>query len=111
MLEYILGIAGTAKNTGKTTTTNAILACLRKRGIAVFLTSIGYDGENLDNVTGLPKPKIPVEPGDIIATGTPPGVGAGMKPPRCLKAGDVVELGIDGLGRQRQIVIAERTDG
>lgn len=68
MLDYILGIAGTAKNTGKTTTTNAILACLRKRGIAVFLTSIGYDGENLDNVTGLPKPKIPVEPGDIVAT-------------------------------------------
>lgn len=76
MLEYILGIAGTAKNTGKTTTTNAILACLRKRGIAVFLTSIGYDGENLDNVTGLPKPKIPVEPGDIVATAA-----------RCLAAG------------------------
>ncbi len=76
MLEYILGIAGTAKNTGKTTTTNAILACLRKRGIAVFLTSIGYDGENLDNVTGLPKPKIPVEPGDIVATAA-----------RCLDAG------------------------
>ena len=45
--------------------------------------------------------------GDIISTGTPPGVGMGMKPPRFLKAGDVVELGIDGLGQQRQEVIAD----
>jgi 2-keto-4-pentenoate hydratase/2-oxohepta-3-ene-1,7-dioic acid hydratase in catechol pathway len=44
-------------------------------------------------------------PGDVIATGTPPGVGMGMKPPQYLKAGDVVELGIDGLGRQRQVVV------
>ncbi len=46
-------------------------------------------------------------PGDIISTGTPPGVGMGMKPPRYLKAGDVVELGIDGLGRQRQVAEAD----
>jgi 2-keto-4-pentenoate hydratase/2-oxohepta-3-ene-1,7-dioic acid hydratase in catechol pathway len=45
-------------------------------------------------------------PGDIITTGTPPGVGMGMKPPQYLKAGDVVTLGIDGLGEQRQQVIA-----
>ncbi|MCX7631678.1 MAG: fumarylacetoacetate hydrolase family protein, partial [Geminicoccaceae bacterium] len=44
-------------------------------------------------------------PGDVIATGTPPGVGMGMKPPQYLRAGDVVELGIDGLGRQRQVVV------
>jgi 2-keto-4-pentenoate hydratase/2-oxohepta-3-ene-1,7-dioic acid hydratase in catechol pathway len=37
-----------------------------------------------------------LHPGDIISTGTPPGVGMGMKPPRYLKAGDVVELGIEG---------------
>ena len=43
-----------------------------------------------------------LEPGDLISTGTPPGVGLGMKPPRYLKAGDIVELEIDGLGRQRQ---------
>jgi 2,4-didehydro-3-deoxy-L-rhamnonate hydrolase len=43
-----------------------------------------------------------LEPGDVITTGTPPGVGLGMKPPRFLKAGDVVTLGIDGLGEQRQ---------
>jgi 2-keto-4-pentenoate hydratase/2-oxohepta-3-ene-1,7-dioic acid hydratase in catechol pathway len=47
-------------------------------------------------------------PGDIIATGTPPGVGLGMKPPQYLKAGDVMRLGIDGLGEQRQKVIPFR---
>jgi 2-keto-4-pentenoate hydratase/2-oxohepta-3-ene-1,7-dioic acid hydratase in catechol pathway len=46
-------------------------------------------------------------PGDIVTTGTPPGVGLGMKPPRFLKAGDVVELGIEGLGKQRQAVRAD----
>ena len=45
-------------------------------------------------------------PGDVISTGTPSGVGLGMKPNRYLKAGDVVELGIDGLGTSRQEVIA-----
>lgn len=44
-------------------------------------------------------------PGDIISTGTPAGVGLGMKPPRYLKAGDVVELGIEGLGSSKQTVI------
>ncbi|HEY1464727.1 MAG TPA: fumarylacetoacetate hydrolase family protein [Terriglobales bacterium] len=43
-------------------------------------------------------------PGDVISTGTPAGVGLGMKPPTYLKAGDVVELGIDGLGESRQEV-------
>jgi 2-keto-4-pentenoate hydratase/2-oxohepta-3-ene-1,7-dioic acid hydratase in catechol pathway len=45
-------------------------------------------------------------PGDIIATGTPPGVGMGMKPPVFLKAGDTMRLGITGLGEQQQTVIA-----
>lgn len=48
-----------------------------------------------------------LHPGDVISTGTPPGVGMGQKPPRYLKAGDVVELGIQGLGSQRQDVIAD----
>lgn len=43
-----------------------------------------------------------LEPGDVISTGTPPGVGLGMRPPEYLKSGDVVELEIEGLGRQRQ---------
>ena len=47
-----------------------------------------------------------LEPGDVISTGTPAGVGLGFKPPQYLKAGDVVELGIAGLGEQRQIVRA-----
>ena len=47
-----------------------------------------------------------LEPGDVITTGTPPGVGMGMKPPKFLKPGDVMELGIDGLGTQRQTVVA-----
>ncbi|MEE8629766.1 MULTISPECIES: fumarylacetoacetate hydrolase family protein [Methylobacterium] len=47
-----------------------------------------------------------LEPGDVITTGTPPGVGMGMKPPRYLKSGDVVTLGIAGLGEQRQAVVA-----
>ena len=46
-----------------------------------------------------------LHPGDVISTGTPPGVGMGKKPPRYLKAGDVVELGIDGLGAQKQTFV------
>lgn len=45
-----------------------------------------------------------LQPGDIISTGTPPGVGLGMKPPRYLKAGDEMRLGIEGLGEQKQLV-------
>jgi 2,4-didehydro-3-deoxy-L-rhamnonate hydrolase len=45
-----------------------------------------------------------LEPGDVISTGTPPGVGMGLKPPRFLRDGDVVTLGIEGLGEQRQRV-------
>jgi 2-keto-4-pentenoate hydratase/2-oxohepta-3-ene-1,7-dioic acid hydratase in catechol pathway len=48
-----------------------------------------------------------LHPGDIISTGTPPGVGMGMKPPRYLKAGDTVELGIEGLGSQKQTTRAD----
>jgi len=46
-----------------------------------------------------------LEPGDVITTGTPPGVGMGKKPPRFLKPGDTVSLGIEGLGRQAQRVV------
>lgn len=47
-----------------------------------------------------------LQPGDIISTGTPPGVGFGLKPPVYLQAGEVVRLGIDGLGVQTQRVVA-----
>jgi 2-keto-4-pentenoate hydratase/2-oxohepta-3-ene-1,7-dioic acid hydratase in catechol pathway len=46
-----------------------------------------------------------LQPGDVITTGTPPGVGHGQKPPVYLHAGDEVRLGIDGLGQQRQKVV------
>jgi 2,4-didehydro-3-deoxy-L-rhamnonate hydrolase len=49
-----------------------------------------------------------LEPGDLINTGTPPGVGMGMNPPVWLQPGDVMELGIDGLGSQRQNVLGPR---
>jgi 5-carboxymethyl-2-hydroxymuconate isomerase len=45
-------------------------------------------------------------PGDVITTGTPPGVGSGMKPQKFLNVGDVVTLGIEGLGEQRQEIVA-----
>jgi len=48
-----------------------------------------------------------LQPGDIISTGTPPGVGLGMNPPRYLKEGDVMELGIEGMGSQRQKIVAD----
>jgi 2-keto-4-pentenoate hydratase/2-oxohepta-3-ene-1,7-dioic acid hydratase in catechol pathway len=49
-----------------------------------------------------------LHPGDVISTGTPPGVGMGLKPPRYLKDGDVVELGIEGLGTQKQRFVRDR---
>ena len=52
-----------------------------------------------------------LEPGDVITTGTPPGVGMAMKPPRFLKAGDTVALGIEGLGEQAQRVVAWKKAG
>jgi 2-keto-4-pentenoate hydratase/2-oxohepta-3-ene-1,7-dioic acid hydratase in catechol pathway len=48
-----------------------------------------------------------LHPGDIISTGTPPGVGMGFNPPRYLKPGDVVELGIQGLGQQKQVCVQD----
>jgi 2,4-diketo-3-deoxy-L-fuconate hydrolase len=47
-----------------------------------------------------------LQPGDVISTGTPPGVGLGQKPPRYLQAGETIRLGVDGLGMQRQKVVA-----
>jgi 2,4-diketo-3-deoxy-L-fuconate hydrolase len=52
-----------------------------------------------------------LEAGDVITTGTPPGVGMGRQPPRYLRAGDVVELWIEGLGNQRQVCVPENGSG
>jgi len=67
----VLGCVGTAKNTGKTTALTAILQEARRRGYRVALTSIGYDGEELDNLTGLPKPRVEVHAGDLVGTARP----------------------------------------
>ncbi|MEM7631401.1 MAG: fumarylacetoacetate hydrolase family protein [Pseudomonadota bacterium] len=63
-------------------------------------TMIFTVAEIIEHLSGL----MTLHPGDIITTGTPPGVGMGMKPPTYLNVGDVMELEIEGLGRQRQEV-------
>lgn len=63
-------------------------------------TMIFTVAEIIEHLSGL----MTLHPGDIITTGTPPGVGMGMKPPAYLNVGDVMELEIEGLGRQRQEV-------
>lgn len=70
------------------------------------------DGSTSKLIFGVPKivsfvsEYMTLLPGDIIMTGTPPGVGAGKKPPRFLEPGDVLTLGVEGLGEQRQEVVA-----
>lgn len=79
--------------------------------LKMWLTVNGKTRQNGSTSTMVYKPAFLVSylsqfmslhPGDIISTGTPPGVGMGMKPPKYLKDGDVVELGIEGLGQQKQ---------
>lgn len=67
-MHLTLGIAGTAKNTGKTTTTILLLNYFKLLGTRIGLTSIGYDGESVDNVTGLPKPRLFVHQGVLVVT-------------------------------------------
>jgi len=63
-----LGVIGTAKNTGKTTTLIALMQEAHKRHIPLAVTGIGYDGEAIDNLTLLPKPRLDVFPGIQLAT-------------------------------------------
>ncbi len=63
-----IGVVGTAKNTGKTTTIAALLNEAHRQNIPVALTGIGYDGEAIDNLTLLPKPRLDVSSGIHIAT-------------------------------------------
>jgi 2,4-didehydro-3-deoxy-L-rhamnonate hydrolase len=81
-LEMWLDVNGARKQTGTTT-----------KMIFDVATIVSYMSEFCQ-----------LEPGDLICTGTPPGVGAGMKPPQFLNIGDVVTLGIQGLGQQSQTV-------
>src|SRR5437870_4324964 len=64
----VLGIVGTAKNTGKTTTLAALIAHGGEGGLRLAITGIGYDGEEIDNVTMLPKPRLLFREQAIIAT-------------------------------------------
>lgn len=83
-LEMFLDLNGTRMQTGTTATMIFTLArCLS------FISTM-----------------MALEPGDVITTGTPPGVGMGMKPPVFLKPGDEMRLGVAGLGEQRQKVVA-----
>lgn len=63
-----LGFAGVAKNTGKTTTALAVLHLAGQDGLRLCLTSIGYDGEERDHVTGLPKPRYALPGGCLVAS-------------------------------------------
>lgn len=63
-----IGIVGTAKNTGKTTTLTYLMNGLREQKKNLAFTSIGYDGEEIDNITNLPKPRLFFHSGDVIAT-------------------------------------------
>ncbi len=65
---YSISFAGTAKNTGKTTTALYVVEACHARELRLALTSIGYDGELKDNVTGLPKPRYVLQAGDLAAT-------------------------------------------
>ncbi len=64
----VIGIAGTAKNTGKTTTLNCLLNAASRRQMSAGVTGIGYDGEEIDTITRLPKPRILLRAGTIAAT-------------------------------------------
>ncbi len=70
-MRTVIGISGTAKNTGKTTTLLEVTKFFHQKGRAIFLTSIGYDGEDFDNITGLPKPRVLVPQGAVVASALP----------------------------------------
>jgi 2-keto-4-pentenoate hydratase/2-oxohepta-3-ene-1,7-dioic acid hydratase in catechol pathway len=87
------------------------------KGLAMWLDLNGTRRQNGSTKTMIFDPYVIVhylsqflvlEPGDLINTGTPPGVGMGHDPQIWLQPGDVMELGIEGLGTQRQTVVAPR---
>ena len=82
-----------------------------KRVVDMVITEFGMLPASSVPAIVREKGDLVLEPGDLIDTGTPPGVGMGMKPPTYLAVGDVMELGIEGLGRQRQTVIGDAAVG
>lgn len=94
-----IGFAGTAKNTGKTTAALELVAQCRQDGLPIALTSIGYDGELRDNITGLPKPRYSLLPGEWVATTE-----------RGLRSGTATMRVLDGTGVQTalgEVLLAE----
>jgi hypothetical protein len=63
-----IGVIGTAKNTGKTTTLSFLLKGFQSKGLKLAVTGIGYDGEEIDNITNLPKPRLYFKKDTILAT-------------------------------------------
>lgn len=63
-----IGVIGTSKNTGKTTTLSFLLNGFQSKGLNICVTGIGYDGEEIDNITNLPKPRLYFEVDTILAT-------------------------------------------
>lgn len=88
-----IGVVGTAKNTGKTTCLAAVLAALSRRSVPVAVTSIGYDGEPFDHLTGLPKPRVPLAPGALVATAEGALSGASARLETCRRTGVLTALG------------------
>ena len=84
------------------------------RDVALVNGEVRQQGSTKTMIVSIPKllayvtEFMVLEAGDIVTTGTPPGVGSAMKPPQYLVAGDVMELAIEGLGRQRQTVVPFR---
>jgi len=84
-LDMTLDVSGVRRQTGNTKT---------------MIFSVAHIVSHLSQLMTL-------QPGDVISTGTPPGVGLGLKPPQFLKVGDTMEVWIEGLGRQKQTVVMD----
>ena len=84
---------------------NNLNMCLDLNGIRMQTGNTNTMIFNVDKIVSYVSKFMSLQPGDIITTGTPPGVGMGMKPQKFLKAGDVLKLNIDNLGEQNSKVI------
>jgi len=85
---------------------NALRMWLRVNGVTKQESTSGNLAFKIPHLVSYISQFMTLQPGDVISTGTPSGVGLGFKPPQFLKAGDIVELGIEGLGEQKQTVKA-----
>jgi carboxyl-terminal processing protease len=77
-------------------------------GIGIFMDEVPEGAKIIGVLKGSPSEQVGLQPGDIISTGTPPGVGLGRNPQVWLKPGDVVEATVEGIGTLRNHFVAER---